>query len=350
MCEQNHTYLDTLAQLSTTTLQPQENKGIQKKVDSKQTLQKRARAKVLTNTVLYQLIDLDSPLVSSYWNTYHCNNILMQEDDKITGKFCNNRWCLVCNRIRTAKLINGYKEPLSRMKEPHFVTLTIPNVKGKYLKSTIEDMLKTLTRIRKNIKKTYGIKLTGIRKVECTYNAERNDYHPHYHFLIETKEASDKLVDMWLQQYPDAERSAQDVRKAKDTDLVEIFKYFTKVVNKDKFHPKNMDIIFRAMKGKRVFQPMGIKKDVDENIDELHSQKIDFKVPNTEIWGWEQGSYDWTTSDGELLTEYEPSLEFIEYINKLNQNKITDYDGYKDQAKENRKIEYQNNINGQEYT
>ena len=89
--------LDTLAQLRTET-------------PSKPpvTLVKRAKAKFLTNGLSFPLIDLNSPLKKSYWLTWHCTSVLLQEGQKITSRYCNNRWCIVCNRIRTAKLINGY--------------------------------------------------------------------------------------------------------------------------------------------------------------------------------------------------------------------------------------------------
>ena len=74
-----------------------------------QTLTRRAKAKFLSNAINFPLIDLKSPLKKSYWQTWHCTSVLLQEGQKITSQYCNNRWCIVCNRIRTAKMINKYQ-------------------------------------------------------------------------------------------------------------------------------------------------------------------------------------------------------------------------------------------------
>ena len=131
---------------------------------------------------MFDLIDLKSSLNKSYWQTFHCSKVILQEGKKITSRYCNQRWCLTCNRIRTAKMINGYSEPLSKFKEPQFVTLTIKNVKGVNLKASIELMNDSLKDIRKNLKKTYGKTLKGLRKYECTYNKKSNEFHPHFSF------------------------------------------------------------------------------------------------------------------------------------------------------------------------
>ena len=67
--------------------------SVHEKIDKDQlNYQKRARAKAFTNSYLFDLIDLKSPLVKSYWNTYHCSRTILQEGKKLTSKYCNNRW------------------------------------------------------------------------------------------------------------------------------------------------------------------------------------------------------------------------------------------------------------------
>lgn len=314
-------YLDTLAQLSTQVYNGLNDNQLQQKLN----LQKRARAKAFTNSFIFDLIDLKSPLLKSYWDTTRCTSIVLQEGKKITSRYCKQRWCLTCNRIRTAKMINGYKEPLAELKEPQFVTLTIPNVKAKYLKSTIEDMNTSLKAIRKNLKKTYKIELKGLRKYECTYNSKENSYHPHFHLIVESKEASNKLIDLWLNKYPKASRKAQDLRPASEESIIELCKYFTKVISKDNdYNPKALDIMFRSAKGKRTFQPIGIKKTVSEDIEEIASQEIDFKEPQTEIWQYEKQYFDWVSSQGETLSEYKPTKEDYKVITQDYKTKQND--------------------------
>lgn len=318
---QNTSYhLDTLAQLSTSNCKELFNKELEYQDKDKINLQKRARAKAFTNSYLFDLIDLKSPLNKSYWNTFHCSTTILQEGKKFTAKYCNNRWCLVCNRIRTAKMINGYISSIESFKEPRFVTLTIPNVLDKDLKSSINEMSKALRDITKNLKKTYGIKLKALRKYECTYNKFRGDFHPHYHLIVEGENESKQLVNLWLNRFKTADKKGQENTKADSTSLNELCKYFTKIIAKDTdYNPKALDIMFRAVKGQRTFQSIGIRKYVSEEVEEIQSQEVEFKESRNEIWGFDYGSgvYDWTTADGELLSEYEPTKKDLKVINKI---------------------------------
>jgi len=324
------TKLDTLAQLSTKDSNPLQKQGketIDTSVKEQQSkYQKRARAKTFTNAMLFGgLLDVPSKLHKAYWRTYHCNNLLLQNGNKISTEYCNQRWCAVCDRIRTAKAINGYKEPLSKLSDMTFATLTIPNVKGKHLKDSIELMQESFTRIRKNIAKTYGTKITGIRKLECTYNPDRDDYHPHYHLILEGNKTAQNLVSLWLKQYPKADIQGQDIRPADNQSLVELFKYFTKSVSKSKktgkskFYPRQMDVIYKACYRKRTLQPYGIAK-VTEEIDEmaLNSEELIFKESAVEIWGFEKDANDWISAVGETFSDYVPTEKDNKYIDKFN--------------------------------
>lgn len=257
--------LDTLAQLP----QPYSSKGFEKR----ESLRKRARSKYFSAGLALKLIDVQkSKLLKSYWNSFYCCGVLKQDGNKITGKYCGTRWCLVCNRIRTAKLVNGYTEPLSKLVHPYFVTLTVPNVSGTDLRDTIDSMTVALREIKKKYQKI-GVNFTGIRKVECTYNGLRNDFHPHFHLLISGGVQAKLLLYEWLKHFPEADRKGQDYKRADKKSVKEIFKYFTKLVTKTydekgtvvrkRIEVSAMDKIFSAMQNLRVFQPMGIVKDQD---------------------------------------------------------------------------------------
>ena len=278
--------LDTLAQLVTDS--PNEPKTMTH-------LAKRARAKTFTAPLSVKLASLNSDLKKSYWNSYYCNESLTQDGNKITGRYCNNRWCSVCNRIRTAKLITGYKKPLSELQDKQFVTLTLPNCVEEELRPTIDFMNKTVKNIQDAIKMRHHRKkqdwqLVGIRKLECTYNAKTDTYHPHFHFLIEGEEAANCLMNEWLNKVPTATRKAQDVRKATEGAEVELFKYFTKVVTKTEkgfqTFVEPLDVIFRAMQGLRVFQPVGLKKDVSEEVEDIITEEIIGIEETYTKWKW----------------------------------------------------------------
>lgn len=292
---ENSLLLDTLAQPVPSPQKKNEN-----------SLKKRAKYKYLTNENVLNLVDLNSDLKKSYWSSWHCSNILLQDQQKVTGKYCNNRWCIVCNRIRTAKLIQGYEPVISKFKNPYFVTLTIPNVSENELRQRIQSMITCLILINKGLRKIKkGLK--AIRKIEVTYNDRLNNYHPHLHLIVEGQKNAENLINLWLKYNPESDKRGQDMRIADENSMIELFKYSTKLTvsgNKKKMIPAyNQDVIYKALKGLRTYQPIGIKKEVSENIDELQSQRIDDIIAKIDVWVWNQELKDWINSSGEFLTE-----------------------------------------------
>ena len=266
---------------------------------------KRAVSKYKTIEIILPLIDLQSDLKKAYWSTFHCCNVLLQDGKKITGKYCNNRWCIVCNRIRTAKLINGYLPVIRKeITDPFFVTLTIPNVPGTDLCQAIVEMTRTIIRINATFRFRKDFSLKGIRKIECV-PGRHNDFHPHLHLLVSGELAGRELITAWLNHYPDADKRGQDIRPADQNSLIELFKYSTKLTAGSKNEPEALDIIFKALYKKRTFQPIGLKKvAVSEDIEALQSQEIEELKSAVDAWVWEHEVKDWVNSSGELLTAY----------------------------------------------
>ena len=144
-------------------------------------------------------------------------------------------------------------------------------------------MQDTLGQIHAKLKKQYQRnkreKVMGLRKLECTYNPTRNDYHPHYHLIIKGKRNAEDFLNEWLSRVPKTSYKAQDLRPADNKSSKELFKYFTKVVTtvKDKkgevkdrkIYADAMDVIFNDIKGKRTFQNFGFKapKVISEDLD-----------------------------------------------------------------------------------
>lgn len=292
--------LDTIAQ-------PVHEKGIAD-------LRKRAKNRYFSTELARVLTALDSPLNKAYRRTlFDCTALLLQEGQKVTSRYCNARWCNTCNRIRTAKLLEGYRKPLQAFLEPYFVTLTIPNVPKESLQEAIKTMLKTIQLIVRARRRT--TELNGIRKLECTYNAETDTYHPHFHFIVDGKANSKWIVSQWLQRNPTASHKAQDYRKADQNSLMELFKYTTKIVSKtDKgfqVYVKPLDGIFQAMYKLRTFQPFGNVRMISEDIEDIESDTYDIPYYESVVWMWE--GTDWYSMlTGEPLTGYEPSKRMIE--------------------------------------
>ena len=303
---------------------------------------KRAKSKYITNGFILDLVDLNSPLKDSYWNTFHCvENLLYSHDEKkLTGKYCKNRWCLVCNRIRTGKLMNTYLAEFSKYDDLYFVTLTIRNVSEKRLPSALKHMQATWNKIRVDFKDK-KIQFDGIRKNECTYSFKENTYHPHYHTVIQGKKQAGLLISKWLDIYnlgpamyvnslPEdlpfyAFNVSQDLRKCDDNTLKELFKYFTKIVKRDKSSSKDeypifikpLDKMNQAYYGLKVFNPFGKFRNIkfDENIEDIQSERLEAQFDGN-IWEWVHDQSDWVSEYGELLTSnnYHEKIKVI--INK----------------------------------
>lgn len=377
--------LDTLAQLQTVhktaplTLYRREKRTVQN-LDTAQTiskevaaqLRKRAAAKYLTLQYLKPLIALDSSLKNSYKNSVTCCETVINSDGKLTSAYCKNRWCIICCRNKTANLINGYNPIIETFQSPYFVTLSFKNCELADLRESLahynnfwrnfynhnQDGLKPLRRRIDKYKKlikdenaanaaqlqTYkeilnnleielkSKKLRGIKKIECTYNAKRNDYHPHAHILVNSKDYAEQLYTNWFKYCKDygliVSKNAQDVKAATAGVCKELFKYCTKMatptgkiakikkdtptasqsytVRKQKaYYIAAMDNIFNAMKNMQVFTAFGINKIVDEDKKEavLYND-----VQNETVYRWMDGFTDWANvTQGELLSGYRPS-------------------------------------------
>ena len=313
--------LDTLAQLD-------QRPG----TDDKQKLVNRARAKYLTYPLAIQLAELHSPLEKSYRNAVYCAADLEQDEyGKIRGHYCNTRWCLVCNRVRLARSINRYLAPIGEWKDPQLVTLTLPNVPAAALKKTIGTMMGDVESIRRAMKRTDKVPFRALRKLECTYNIRRDDYHPHFHFVVEGATAATTLLRRWLALHPDATAMAQDIRPCDAGSLMEVFKYFTKLVVKCTDDARSrvvapvaaLDVIFQAMHGRRVFQTLGFTvaaaPENDENADIGTSGDTAAvkRIGDRLHWEWIQQSHDWVDlASGEVLTGYHPNEQLRQLVER----------------------------------
>lgn len=279
---------------------------------SKAYLVKRARAKYLSYSLANKLLESnpESYLKQSYVASTFCNSVLIQKGKELTGTYCKNRWCAVCNRIRTAVLINGYEPIIRKLDNPQFVTLTKQTVVSGKLKESIKFMCDSFRKILQS-REGRRRKIRGVRKAECTVRPNGH-YHYHFHVVIEGKDNAQWLVKEWLKSMGSlADAKAQDIRFADEKSMKELFKYFTKLTVKGEsklIDYKRMDLIFNALKGKRVYQPFGGVKPVSEEITEVDSEEYTFLEEYERIWNWEVN--DWINEAGECLTGYKPNEQF----------------------------------------
>ena len=275
-------------------------------------LRKRARSKWYTQAIVGRLLFLGSDLHKYYQRAFYCNSILIQEGKAIRSTYCDTRTCNICNRIRTANLMNGYL-PQFEGRHIEFVTLTLPNVEGKDLRFTIEWIIKESANMIRLFRERRGIEINGIRKIEVTYNAITDTYHPHIHLIVD--KCGQLIVDEWLKRNPTAVIKAQDCTPADQNSLNELFKYTTKIIGRKSgdlvVYVNALDRIMIALKNKRCFQPFGDIKKVSEEVNsELQGQEYNIPEYDFMIWKWDE--CDWVNSDRETLTGYiSPDIEIV---------------------------------------
>jgi plasmid rolling circle replication initiator protein Rep len=311
------------------------------KVPDFSTYRKRAKAKFAQHNLMRVMAKLNSPFAEKYEQTKFCSYSLVQSGNTFTARYCKQRWCRICNRNRTGKLMAGYVDAISAMQDPQFVTLTIPNVKEKNLKDSIKSMLADIRKIQDLRRKNKQPLFKAIRKLECTYNPDRDDYHPHLHFIIENKQQAKELKSAWLQRHYDSLEYLQDIREA--TKPIELFKYFAKLTSKsskdtiilkngkksrEEYHyPIALDKIFQAIAGMRIIQTMGGIKMLKqaEDLEEIEAIEIENVKEDFALWQWqrigmneEKYTYDWVNIfTGELLTGYEPNDKEWKYSKRI---------------------------------
>lgn len=291
--------LDTLAQVPPNTIK---------------TLQKRARSKWYTEPLIVRLKYLEGTKLRKYYShAWNCNNKIYQEGQKLTSRYCNTRVCNICSRIRTAKLMNGYVNQLLELDNIEFVTLTVPNCTLDDLNDCVDNILKQIVLIIRNLREKKGLKISGIRKLEITYNTFTKTFHPHLHLLVNNNSGK-LIVDQWLKRMPTAKIIAQDVRKADTGALSEIFKYTTKMVVRTKgqlnFHLKPINAIMECLYKRRCFQPFGIVKMVNEDVDDLDATVYpDLPDNGGGITEWIWKECDWVDGKNTLTGYIPPEIE-----------------------------------------
>ena len=115
-----------------------------------------------------------------------------------SANFCRVRVCPMCNWRRSLKLfsqVSAVTDAILAEKKARFifVTLTVENVRGEVLRDTIDGLNKAFKYIvdkhqtfapAKKLKEN----LLGYMKAEeITYNADRDDFHPHIHAILEVR-------------------------------------------------------------------------------------------------------------------------------------------------------------------
>jgi hypothetical protein len=212
----------------------------------------------------------------------------------------------------------GYLPAIQAMKEKWFLTLSRPNVPGTALADEIQYYLRTSTLIQRHLREKRKLSYSSLRKIECTYNEVVNTYHPHFHFIFDSWEAGNAFLQEWLARNPTAKLDkGNQLKQANEKSVIELFKYFTKVVSKSKstaaggavgtsyrIHLAALDTMFQAMQRVRTFQPCGVIKYVSEDVEP--EQVLDSGRAQVNHYKWL--GHDWVNVETQAaLTGFCPS-------------------------------------------
>lgn len=307
-------------------------------------LNKRAKRKLITNKMVFSLVDIakskgDFDRVKQYWNSFHCQNNIISSGNTLYGKFCKNRCCTLCTAIRKAEIINKYYATISQWEDVHFVTLTVKACKAEGLNKRVWRMKKAFNLIHNRCKKQNqrdkGIKLIGVKSLECNFNPKDKTYNPHYHIIVPSLEIAQLLKKEWIRQwkpvnggyvYKYVYPKAQDIRKVEDLEhtLIETIKYGSKIFTEPDLQKKGklstnrmlyiaaLDNIFAALNGVRLFDRFGF------NLPQQTKNESNFKwVGNFEKWKYSTNDADWINKNtGECLTGYVQPIELAHLLNE----------------------------------
>ena len=304
--------------------------------DNTRTLQKRAKSKYFSHSLAIQLLKASQGrgvLSNAYRRTLDCSGeIVVGTDGRAVSHYCKNRWCTVCSRIRTAVTMKKYGPVLGSWQDAYFVTLTVRNVTGNELPTTVKAMTTTFQRIagrfKKRAQRGQAPPFVGLRKFECTANATRDDFHPHFHVIVRGQANANALRRAWINEFTGhANAVAQDVRKADTGSIIELLKYASKLVVKLEGNGKRgvfadmQNVVFESIRGTRTLQSFGFKlpKVSDNELNEEADAQLPGIVPDS-FFMYEHGPGQWANVEtGELML---PDFIMPESIRELSANII----------------------------
>jgi len=201
--------------------------------------------------------------------------------------FCKNKLCPMCNWRRSMK----YSYQTSRIVDEAikqspkgrflFLTLTVKNVEGQVLNSTISQLTKSFDRLFKRAKVQRNL-LGYLRSVEVTHNENDKTYHPHIHVLMMVRPSyfqskkdyitQKEWSDMWSQSLKVDYVPMIDIRTVKETGkglrgaVLETAKYPTKPIKLDVENKQVVDDLYNGLYRKRQLGYGGLFKTIKKQL------------------------------------------------------------------------------------
>lgn len=255
-----------------------------------------------SNLTIYEFIEkyLGENAKEHFKNCAMFNLFITTKDRKsmkrVKSYDCKNRFCPFCAWIKARKdamkisiMMEAIK--LEKNKEFIFLTLTTPNITDGEVKSEIDRFNKAFKKLfdRAQIKRS----IKGyIRKLEMTYNKERDDYNPHFHVLLCVDKGYFKKKELyipqkeWLEMWRDVtglpeitQVHVQKVGTTRGNAVAEIAKYSAKdyemATSQEVF-----DVFYSALKGRQLIVYGGLLKEYAKKYENGELDKYKGKDQN----------------------------------------------------------------------
>jgi len=298
--------------------------------------------KKINRAVIFKLIDIakeegDLRSLKSYWNSLMCLHQLTTDGKRLYGKYCKTRICSICNGIRKAELINKYLPIVEEWPQPYFLTLTMKAASASELSQRIDQICSLFERIIKKHKMRFrrgkGVKLYGLKSLECNFNPKSKTYNPHIHLLVPSFEITKIIFDEWLMEgvrifgETFVNRYAQSYKLvwSRKKKMVELIKYNTKIftdpdVKKFRGDGKRSPMIYaaaihtilKAMENRRVFDRFGF------NLPKAtKARRTKMLTEGYKEWEYYPAVSDWVEKEGACtLTNYQPQPDLTLVLDK----------------------------------
>lgn len=198
------------------------------------------------------------------------------------GNFCNNRFCPFCSWLKAKRTafellelikVVEYTEKLAFI----FITLTVPNVSREKLREEIECFNKSFKRLFET-KEFKAFNKGFIRKLEITYNEERNDYHPHFHLVVAVNKSyftsrdymsKRRLLELWQRATRNPNITQVDIKPCRMDTVKQVMELATYSAKQgDLYSSKEVfDGFYEGLFRKKLLVYNGIFKEYKKKID-----------------------------------------------------------------------------------
>lgn len=198
------------------------------------------------------------------------------------GNFCNNRFCPFCSWLKAKRTafellelikVVEYTEKLAFI----FITLTVPNVSREKLREEIECFNKSFKRLFET-KEFKAFNKGFIRKLEITYNEERNDYHPHFHLVVAVNKSyftsrdymsKRRLLELWQRATRNPNITQVDIKPCRMDTIKQVMELATYSAKQgDLYSSKEVfDGFYEGLFRKKLLVYNGVFKEYKKKID-----------------------------------------------------------------------------------